>query len=47
MDNLFLTLVAPDFAIIEWLALFGYKEKEINEANELITERIRLFKASK
>lgn len=47
MDNLFLTLVAPDFAILEWLALLGYKENEIGEAMDLIHERIRLFHAAK
>lgn len=47
MDNIFLTLVAPDFAIIEWLALVGYKEKEIGEAMVLVNERIEKFHSSK
>ncbi len=46
-DNLFLTLVAPDFAVIEWMALLGYKEQEIGEATLVIEDRIKKFRESK
>ena len=47
MDNIFLTMVAPDFAIVEWMNLFGYKEKEIKEAMVEVHARIERFHAEK
>jgi uncharacterized membrane protein YGL010W len=47
MDNIFLTLVAPAFAIIEVLAKFGHRKSDIEAADKLIVEDIKQYRASK
>jgi len=47
MDNLLLTLVAPDFVVLEIMFMFGYK-REIHEGcNKEIVENIKVFHEGK
>jgi len=47
LDNILLTLVAPDFVILEALFYFGYKKDVYQECERRIEENIRLFKEGK
>lgn len=47
IDNLLLTLVAPDFVIIEVLFFLGWNKDSYKRCKTRIEENIRKFKADK
>jgi len=47
LDNILLTLVAPDFVILEFLFMFGYKKDVQEECYKRIVANIKAFHESK
>jgi uncharacterized membrane protein YGL010W len=47
VDNLFLILVAPFFAVFEYLILFGYKASEVDEWEIDIIANIQEYRKQK
>jgi len=46
MDNLLLTMVAPDFVIIELMFYLGYKKEMFGKCQKVIDENIKIYRAS-